>query len=110
MSKMSELSLVLDELISCGENLIKTAREIKEIFSDTAAEAAPVREEAKEPEKEAKTYTFTEVRAIMAALSGKGKKAEARAILQKYGVSRLSELPEEAYAAVAEEAQVIANG
>ena len=26
MSKMSELSLVLDELITCGENMIKAAK------------------------------------------------------------------------------------
>ncbi|MCI1768767.1 MAG: hypothetical protein LKM40_01055 [Mageeibacillus sp.] len=40
----------------------------------------------------------------------KEKKAEARALLQKYGVSRLSDLDEKNYAAIAEEAKVIANG
>ncbi|NMA75542.1 MAG: hypothetical protein GX963_15635 [Bacteroidales bacterium] len=43
MSKMSELSLVLDELITCGENMIKAANTLKEIFSSTTEEttAAP---------------------------------------------------------------------
>lgn len=33
MSKMSELSQVLDEMISCGEGMIKAANAIKDIFS-----------------------------------------------------------------------------
>ena len=36
MSKMSELSQVLDDLISCGEQLIQTANTIKECFTETA--------------------------------------------------------------------------
>ena len=46
---------------------------------------------------------------IMAALSGQGKKAEAKALLQKFGANRLSDLDEKDYAALVEEAQVIAN-
>ena len=45
----------------------------------------------------------------MARLSGRGKKAEARTLLLKYGVTHLSDLAEKDYAALAEEAQVIAN-
>ena len=33
MSKMSELSQVLDEMIACGEGMIKAANAIKDIFS-----------------------------------------------------------------------------
>lgn len=39
MSKMSELSQVLDEMIACGEGMIKAANAIKDIFSST--EEAP---------------------------------------------------------------------
>ena len=35
MSKMSELSQVLDEMIACGEGMIKAANAIKDIFSST---------------------------------------------------------------------------
>lgn len=35
MSKMSELSQVLDEMIACGEGMIKAANTIKDIFSST---------------------------------------------------------------------------
>ena len=34
MSKMSELSQVLDDLIACGEKMIQTANAIKECFSE----------------------------------------------------------------------------
>ena len=35
MSKMSELSQVLDEMIACGEGMIKAANTLKDIFSST---------------------------------------------------------------------------
>ena len=122
MSKMSNLDLVLDEMITAGQKMIEAANELKAMFSETAepepkkatkkkeAKTEPVKTPAKpEAAPEAKTYTFTEVHGIMAGLSGQGKKAEAKALLQKYGATRLSELKEEDYAALVEEAQVIAN-
>ena len=33
MSRMSELSQVLDEMIACGEGMIKAANALKDIFS-----------------------------------------------------------------------------
>ena len=45
MSKMSELSQVLDEMIACGEGMIKAANTLKDIFSST--EEAPAKTEAK---------------------------------------------------------------
>ena len=36
MSKMKELSAVLDELVTCGETLISTANALKDIFSSDA--------------------------------------------------------------------------
>lgn len=112
MSKMSNLDLVLDEMITAGQKMIEAATALKEIFSETAvpekATEAPVKEVA--PEPEIKKYTFQEVRSIMASLSGKGKKAEAKALLTKYGASRLSEVKEADYTALVAEAEVILNG
>lgn len=111
MSKMSSLDLVLDEMITAGQKMIEAATALKEIFSETAvpkkATEAPVKEVA--PEPEIKKYTFHEVRGVMASLSGKGKKAEAKALLTKYGASRLSEVKEADYAALVAEAEVILN-
>lgn len=117
MSKMSNFDLVLDEMITAGQKMIEAANELKAMFSETAEpelkKATKKKEVAEEPApaetEESKTYTFTEVRGIMAALSGQGKKTEAKALLQKFGANRLSDLDEKDYAALVQEAQVIAN-
>lgn len=112
MSKMSNLDLVLDEMITAGKKMIEAATALREIFSEIAAPENVTEVPAKEaaPEPEVKKYTFQEVRGIMASLSGKGKKAEAKALLTKYGASRLSEVKEADYAALVAEAEVILNG
>lgn len=112
MSKMSNLDLVFDEMITAGQKMIEAATALREMFSETAAPdnatEIPVKEAA--PEPDVKKYTFQEVRGIMANLSGKGKKAEAKALLTKYGASRLSEVKEADHAALVAEAEVILNG
>lgn len=112
MSKMSNLDLVLDEMITAGQKMIEAATALREIFSETAApeKVTEAPATAATPEPEVKTYTFQEVRGIMANLSGKGKKAEAKALLTKYGASRLSEVKEADYAALVAEAEVVLNG
>ena len=135
MSKMKNYAMTLDEIIEAGEELVasykKTAstaeiilgavKDLKALFSETAIPEAPKTaakplfdpapaKKAEPKEEPAKEYSFTEVRGIMAGLSGKGKKAEARDLLQKYGASRLSEVKPEDYAALVADAEVIANG
>ena len=134
MSKVKNYAMTLDEIIEAGEELVasykKTAstaeiilnavKELKELFSSAAPaaipqqapvtkEPTPVPKSEPAPAAEAKTYSFQEVRGIMAGLSGKGKKAEAKNLLQKYGASRLSEIKPEDYAALVADAEVIAN-
>ena len=133
MSKIKNYAMTLDEIIEAGEELVasykKTAstaeiilnavKELKDLFSEGAPEVQekpatkplsdPVPKKEESPKEEAKTYTFTEVRGIMAGLSGQGKKAEAKALLEKFGAKRLSDVKEEDYAALVHEAQVIAN-
>lgn len=110
MSKMSNLDLVLDEMITAGQKMIDAATTLKKMLSETSEPEAtkPVKKEV--PEPGVKKYTFQEVRGIMATLAGKGKKAEAKALLTKFGASRLSDVKEEDYPALVAEAEVIANG
>ena len=115
MSKMSNLDLVLDEMITAGQKIIDAATALKEMFSDTApavskTETKTEKKEAPAPAPEVKKYSLQEVRGILASLAGKGKKAEAKALLTKYGASRLSDVKEEDYPALVAEAEVIANG
>ena len=96
MSKMSELSQVLDEMIACGEGMIKAANALKDIFSST--EEAPAKTEIKtakkatkqdaaEPEaakaEPAPTYTKEDVRRVLASKSAAGFKKEVKELLEK---------------------------
>ena len=101
MSKMSELSQVLDEMIACGEGMIKAANAIKEIFSST--------EEAPAVPESAPSYTKEDVRGVLAAKSAAGFKKEVKELLEKYGAQQLKQVDPKDYAAILKEAEVIGN-
>lgn len=50
MSKMSNLDLVLDEMITTGQKMIDAATALKEMFTETASEISKVETKAKEKE------------------------------------------------------------
>lgn len=101
MSKMSELSQVLEEMIACGEGMIKAANAIKEILSST--------EEAPAVPESAPSYTKEDVREILAAKSAAGFKKEVKELLEKYGAQQLKQVDPKDYAALIKEAEVIGN-
>lgn len=131
MSKMSELSMVIDEMINCGEGilkavqdltvcgegLIKAAKQLKDMFSTdnlpapkavtvATTKALPVKEEP----SESKNYSKEDVRGILSGKSASGYGKEVKALLSKYGADKLSALNPENYASVVAEAEVIGNG
>ena len=121
MSKMSDLSLVLDELISCGENLIQAAYAIKECFtSDETPEQEPekkkrtVKKEAKAPEPAVPTYTKEDVRALLAAKASEAEgayKAAVKELVKKYGNGgSLTAIPEDKYPDLIKEVEGLTNG
>ena len=137
MSKMKELSMVLDELVTCGETLISTANALKEIFSNTAdAETPPAKSSKKAPAKSkaaaatpeenpddypyeitddsdseakpaAKPISKEQVRGILAAKSGAGHSDEVRALLAKFGAKQLKQVDPKDYAALIKAAEKI---
>lgn len=120
MSKMSELSQVLDEMIACGEGMIKAANAIKDIFSST--EETPEKTENKsikkvnkapEPTKAEEVpepiYTKEAVRAVLASKAAAGYKKEVKELLEKYGAQQLKQVNPDDYAAILKEAEVIGN-
>ena len=124
MSKMSELALVIDEMITCGEGIIKatkeltdcgerliqTAKKLKELFSTEVPQTPKALEtKCEAPVKEEKTYTKEEVRGILAGKSAKGYGKEVKALLSKYGADKLSTLSPEHYVAVVADAEGIGN-
>ena len=113
MSKMSELSLVLDDMITCGENMIKAANALKDIFSspteETTAAPAVKTDKPAEPAAEppAKTYEFTDVRKAFSAKSHEGYTEQVKALITKYGASKLSDIKKEDYPALMSDLEVI---
>ena len=106
MEKTNDLSLTLDELRRCGEALVAIADSLREIFSTPDPEPKTEKKKKKEPEK---TVTFEELRGAMAKKTRVSKENTdaIRALLQKYGAGRLSDIKPEDYAALLKEAEVI---
>lgn len=123
MSKMSELSQVLDDLISCGEKMIQTANVIKECFTEEdkpsapAAEpkkkAKPAKEEAKVPANAEPSYSKEDVRALLAAKASEAGgqfKAQVKALVKKYGNGgSLTDVPEASYPTLVKEVEGLAD-
>lgn len=113
MGKMNELSQVITELRDCGKALMNMADSLQEIFSTPVNEPAaenPVQKEHEKREAPAPAkpaLTFIDVRKLLSEKSRAGHTAEVKALLQKYGADKLSELSENHYAAVVAEAEVL---
>ena len=121
MSKMSELSTVLDEMITCGEGMIKAANALKEVFSDApVAETSttPIKEEVEEAPVEVTTETETPevthtaeaARGKLASISALGFSADIKDILAKYGADKFNNLKPEHYAAAIADSECLIHG
>lgn len=120
MTIKKDLILALDEIISAEENMLKALTSLKETLdkeevatvktSKKKEEKAVKQEEVKENTAEDIKYSFQDVRALMAKLSTDGKKDEVKALLNKFGVNRLSEVKEQDYASLMTKAKELVNG
>lgn len=117
MSKMNELSQILDEMIACGEGMIHAANALREIFSgkkDTNTEQPAVQANVPTnvpaepvPAAEAKTYSFTEVRKAFSAKSHAGYTDQVKALITKFGADKLSGIQPNDYPALMAELEAI---
>ena len=111
MSKMSELSRTLDDLVACGEGLIRTANAIREMFTgepEPERQSEPAAEPAAEPTaEEPKRYTFAEVRKAFSAKSHAGYTEQVKALITSYGADKLSAVKEEDYTRLMEDLEAI---
>ena len=116
MSKMSELSQALDDLVACGEGLIRTANAIREMFTSepvpvphakTAAEAPKAEAAEAPPAEKPKKYTFPEVRKAFSAKSHAGYTEQVKALIASYGADKLSAVKEEDYTRLMEDLEAI---
>ena len=112
MSKMKELSQALDEMVACGEGLIRAANAIREILSsepEPEAQQPAVKEEetaapAAEPQKK---YSFMDVRKAFSAKSHAGYTEQVKALIASYGADKLSGVKEEDYTALMADLEAI---
>ena len=111
MSKMKELSQALDEMVACGEGLIRAANAIREILSDEpqpetqpAAKEEAVAAPVKESERK---YSFMDVRKAFSAKSRAGYTEQVKALIASYGAEKLSGVKEEDYPALMADLEAI---
>lgn len=134
MSKMNELSLILDNMVECGKALVTSANALKDLCEnirqcgDTLQNAAvalknfysSVKEDAKEvtapakvqisaKQEPEKTYSMEEVRAILSAKSKAGYREQVKALITKRGVDNLTKLDASQYPDLIKEAEELGN-
>ena len=104
MSRMSDMAQTIEDLRSAAAAISDAADWLTKVFSsEPQAEDAP----ASPPEPD---LTLEQVRAVLADKSRQGHTAEIRALLQKYGASKLSQIDPAHYKALLAEAEVLTNG
>ena len=100
MGKISELDTTIKDLRNAAAAINGIADTLAEMFSTVSADEAPA----------APALTLEQVRAVLADKSRAGHTAEVRALLQKYGASRLSGVDPASYEALRADAEVLGNG
>lgn len=108
MSKMAEMAQTIEELRTAAASINAAADWLYQQLSGdddkTQAAEAPAKKESK-PE-----LKLEDVRAVLAEKSRAGHTADVRALLQKYGAAKLSEIDPANYEALLQDAEVIGNG
>ena len=107
MSKTSELALVINELRNAAAALCSVAENLSTLFADQAEHSATP---APTIQKTVKPLTLEAVRAVLAEKSRDGHTADIRAILEKHGAAKLSEIDPTKYTALLADAEALGNG
>ena len=115
MSRMSELDPCVGELRSAAQSLIAVADNLATLFSDGVAEsdAVPTESPKATPQAEvpaSKPIALEQVRAVLAEISRNGNTAQVRALLEKHGAAKLSEIDPAEYAELLADAEVLGDG
>lgn len=104
MGKISELDMAIRDLRSAAATINDVADTLAEVFSTESADEAP---DAAAPAET--SLTLEQVRAVLADKSRKGHTAEIRALLQKYGASKLSGINPADYKALLADTEVLTD-
>lgn len=109
---MDKMNLVLD----AAKQMLKVAEDLRSLSDSVQTVCNTIMEGLSEetktkatPEKKEVKISLEKVRGVLAAKSQAGYSAEVRAIVSKYGASKLSEIDPKNYAEVLKDAEVIGN-
>lgn len=94
-----QIDLIVKELETLSVAISQTATNLKKYEVGNVVENKP----------NTKSPTLEEVRAILAEKSQDGFTAEVRALLEKYGAKRLSEIDPANYKALLQDAEALSN-
>lgn len=112
MEHMNEVMELLDNIINCCESISKLGRIVRDALpgiaeaitgissKPKAIENKPAAKKTKKDEPAVKAYSFEDVRKAFSQKSHEGYTAEVKALISKYGASRLSDIKEEDYASL----------
>ena len=100
MSKMSNLNILLGDLVKHSEAIVEIAKEMKNMFSEEPAALL---------EKPETTLSFTDLRAKLAEKSREGFTAEIKAILISHGAEKLSAIQPSDYETVLKEVEALSH-
>lgn len=104
LSAIDTLTATLVELVSQRAKATAAGNEPEIHFR---IGTVPAEAETKNTDKPAQNITLETVRAKLAALSQSGKQAEVKALINSYGVAKLTEIPAEKYPEVLEKAEAL---
>ena len=104
MGKISEMDMAIRDLRSAAATINDVADTLAEVFS---TESAGKTHDAATPAEPA--LTLEQVRAVLANKSRQGHTAEIRALLQKYGASKLSGIAPANYKALLADVEVLTD-
>ena len=107
---MSRIKLLLD-VVSDMRSLADSIQAVCDAMASDGPTEVPEEEPQKKPQKskaeKAPEITLEKVRGVLADKSRSGHTAEVRAIIQKYGADRLSDIDPKDYPAVLADAEVL---
>ena len=102
---MSRVKLLLD-VVSDLRSLADSVQAVADAIASNGPDEITKPEQPKpEKQSEEKQLTLEEVRAVLAEKSHDGFTAEVRALLEKYGASKLSQIDPSKYAALLADAE-----
>ena len=113
---MSELSKLITELHQCGETLMRLSDSLHEILSGRSVQEnngtgkgldALPEKPLQTSQAEEHTVTLEEVRAVLAAKSAAGHRAEVQTLIKECGADRLSAVDPSMYASLKAMAEVL---